>query len=258
MRLFAFYSLLIWNPMAGRRRVFKGTQRTCLACHAAFEPKHGRQKHCSVKCGMTAPRDRSRCGRKRIFKGTTRFCLICRNPFEPKSRAQSCCSDPCSKKAAGNSMRKRYLVCLHCGSISAPRQTLGRMNRPRVFCSRECSQAHVKENGLRNFLEQVKEAQAAIAGPDLSPRDATKPYIPQSLRTTILKRDGYRCRQCGRELHDIKNRIDSLKATIDHIVPRCFGGTDSPENLRVLCHECNSIQGRIYGGLPWQQQPAVA
>jgi 5-methylcytosine-specific restriction endonuclease McrA len=50
-------------------------------------------------------------------------------------------------------------------------------------------------------------------------------------------------------LHDIKNRIDDRKATVDHIVPRCLGGGDDPDNLRCLCHRCNSAQGKTYGGL---------
>lgn len=31
--------------------------------------------------------------------------------------------------------------------------------------------------------------------------------------------------------------------TLDHILPRKFGGTDSPPNLRWICRPCNSVKG---------------
>ena len=45
----------------------------------------------------------------------------------------------------------------------------------------------------------------------------------------------YTCKACGRELD--KNDSD---LTIDHIVPRKYGGTNAVINLQVLCRSCNS------------------
>lgn len=60
--------------------------------------------------------------------------------------------------------------------------------------------------------------------------------ITPVLRTFILKRDGHRCARCQSE--------DDL--TVDHIFPRCVGGTHAETNLRTLCRGCNSsrpVQG---------------
>lgn len=49
----------------------------------------------------------------------------------------------------------------------------------------------------------------------------------------VYQRDGRVCRYCG--------SVDDL--TIDHIVPRCQGGSDEPENLTPACRRCNSQKG---------------
>ena len=56
--------------------------------------------------------------------------------------------------------------------------------------------------------------------------------VQGALRLSILKRDAFRCVLCGAD----------AKATcleVDHIIARCNGGTNEPDNLRTLCHECN-------------------
>jgi len=58
----------------------------------------------------------------------------------------------------------------------------------------------------------------------LSPRD----------RETVLMRDGFRCRNCGRS-----PREDGIKLHVDHIEPWSKGGTNDLENLQALCEECN-------------------
>lgn len=56
--------------------------------------------------------------------------------------------------------------------------------------------------------------------------------IGKRLRFEILKRDGFRCRYCGKtgaasELH------------VDHIVPSSKGGRDVASNLIAACIACN-------------------
>ncbi len=53
-------------------------------------------------------------------------------------------------------------------------------------------------------------------------------------RKNIIKRDGGRCQYCG-ENHGAM--------TVDHVVPRIYGGKDNWENLVCACIKCNNIKG---------------
>ncbi|MCG6914674.1 HNH endonuclease [bacterium BMS3Abin03] len=53
-------------------------------------------------------------------------------------------------------------------------------------------------------------------------------------RKNILRRDSYRCGYCGR---------GDLRLTIDHIIPKARGGTDSWDNLISACTVCNNKKG---------------
>jgi 5-methylcytosine-specific restriction endonuclease McrA len=53
-------------------------------------------------------------------------------------------------------------------------------------------------------------------------------------RKNILKRDGHRCQYCG---------TTSGPLTVDHLLPKIYGGKDSWENLVCACTRCNSIKG---------------
>lgn len=57
--------------------------------------------------------------------------------------------------------------------------------------------------------------------------------IPATVRAQVMTRDGFACVECGSERF----------LSIDHIWPYSKGGTDAPENLRVLCRSCNSSKG---------------
>ncbi len=68
--------------------------------------------------------------------------------------------------------------------------------------------------------------------------------ISPALRNQILERNGNTCQLCGAGPGDPDPFTPSRKVRlhIDHITPRSQGGTDNPDNLRVLCSACN--QGR--------------
>ncbi|WP_279607037.1 HNH endonuclease [Burkholderia cenocepacia] len=50
------------------------------------------------------------------------------------------------------------------------------------------------------------------------------------IRKRIRKRDGYCCRACG---------IAVRAGVVDHIKPLAQGGSNSDENLQLLCKECH-------------------
>lgn len=54
-------------------------------------------------------------------------------------------------------------------------------------------------------------------------------HIPAKVRRQIWRRDQGRCQQCGSE-HALQ---------LDHKLPFACGGDHSPENLRLLCRNCN-------------------
>lgn len=53
-------------------------------------------------------------------------------------------------------------------------------------------------------------------------------------RKNIVKRDGHTCQYCG-ENH--------AQMTVDHVIPKIYGGQDSWENLVCACIRCNNIKG---------------
>lgn len=53
-------------------------------------------------------------------------------------------------------------------------------------------------------------------------------------RKNILRRDSFKCSYCGR---------GDLPLTIDHVIPRARGGSDSWENLVCACTICNNKKG---------------
>ena len=57
--------------------------------------------------------------------------------------------------------------------------------------------------------------------------------MSDSLRYDVMKRDGFKCRICGR------GADDGVKLHVDHIRPIAQGGKTEMSNLRTLCSECN-------------------
>ncbi|MFQ6607531.1 MAG: HNH endonuclease [Fidelibacterota bacterium] len=53
-------------------------------------------------------------------------------------------------------------------------------------------------------------------------------------RKNVLKRDQHQCQYCGRK---------SVPMTLDHVLPKERGGSDSWENLVSCCQECNRKKG---------------
>ncbi len=62
-----------------------------------------------------------------------------------------------------------------------------------------------------------------------------KPYRQVPLnRKNIFKRDRHTCQYCGK---------NSRPMTIDHVIPKSFGGKDTWENLVCACLKCNAKKG---------------
>lgn len=67
----------------------------------------------------------------------------------------------------------------------------------------------------------------------LMARRRKKTQVPKKLRAEILRRFKFICVGCG----------ETRNLTVDHIIPAIKGGSDSAENLQILCRSCNSKKG---------------
>lgn len=63
------------------------------------------------------------------------------------------------------------------------------------------------------------------------PRDA---HSRKLTRRAIFARDRWTCQYCGRERGSL---------TIDHVIPRCKGGSSSWDNIVACCAPCNRRKG---------------
>jgi hypothetical protein len=52
------------------------------------------------------------------------------------------------------------------------------------------------------------------------------------LRFDVFARDGFQCKYCGRKPPEVTLHVD-------HVDPRCNGGSDDLDNLKTSCSECN-------------------
>lgn len=53
-------------------------------------------------------------------------------------------------------------------------------------------------------------------------------------RKNVIKRDGHACQYCGEGRGEM---------TVDHVIPKIYGGADSWENLVCACTRCNNLKG---------------
>lgn len=59
-------------------------------------------------------------------------------------------------------------------------------------------------------------------------------YGFDNVKEYIRFRDGFKCRHCHRK------GGSEVRLEVHHIIRRCDGGTDRPDNLVTLCHECHT------------------
>ena len=90
---------------------------------------------------------------------------------------------------------------------------------------------------LERYADQIRSINLSVFIPSvIRLRDYVrfnKKRIPLS-RKNILKRDNHICQYCNRK---------SSFMTVDHIVPKHKGGSDSWENLVTACVPCNTRKG---------------
>ena len=68
------------------------------------------------------------------------------------------------------------------------------------------------------------------------------------LRIAVLLRDDSTCVYCGTTrgaVRFVDGRKTLVKVTVDHILPRSWGGRDTPKNLVCACDRCNTMKATM-------------
>ena len=81
----------------------------------------------------------------------------------------------------------------------------------------------VEVEGLRSFIRHVSVNRTCDED------HTARIHIPDSVRVSVLVRDGGRCRICR----------SSTNLEIDHLIPVSKGGNSDESNLQTLCRRCN-------------------
>ncbi|HEV7246871.1 MAG TPA: HNH endonuclease [Shinella sp.] len=95
------------------------------------------------------------------------------------------------------------------------------------------------EDAFRDFLKpmiSIPDGYVGFAGTSLFDISAFKRMPTPKLRMKILKRDGRKCRICGR---NPDNHLD-LELHVHHIRPWSKGGITDEKNLITLCNTCHN------------------
>ncbi len=80
-----------------------------------------------------------------------------------------------------------------------------------------------------------------------APRLQMEVRSARSIRRHVFARDQHQCKNCG-STHALE---------IDHIQAKSLGGSNAPENLRILCRSCNQ-RARIRVGLRRKHRPLAS
>ena len=147
-------------------------------------------------------------------------CKVCGKPFHytDHNASYSYCSDTCKAAwlAIHNPPSLNVAATKQCERCGKEFETEHRGWKR--FCSTVCQQ--------KNTYEKTKGI------------IRTSPYYQR--RFSILARDGFRCRYCGRSAQE-----DGVKLQVDHIMPKEKGGADEPANLITACQECNTGKSNL-------------
>ena len=114
-------------------------------------------------------------------------------------------------------------------------------------CNEDEINDYLREQQLEKYKEEIKTAelkkslrqvarQELIEEGILFDEEHKRPYIPREVIGLVYMRDNGRCRECG-ATKDLQ---------LDHIIPFSKGGSSEPENLQLLCRDCNLKHGNKF------------
>jgi 5-methylcytosine-specific restriction endonuclease McrA len=87
------------------------------------------------------------------------------------------------------------------------------------------AQRQIRMSSIFNRINAKSESQQSI--------EYQRSLMTSSKRYDIMRRDGFKCKLCGR------TATDGAQLEVDHILAVSRGGKSIDSNLRTLCRECN-------------------
>lgn len=99
----------------------------------------------------------------------------------------------------------------------------------------KCLAEAVVPEWLSPFVS-VHEGEWGYVHPKLLPESALQRAPTPKLRMSIIKRDEFKCRICGRSPKD----YGDLELHVHHVRPWAAGGVTEEQNLITLCHTCHN------------------
>ena len=97
------------------------------------------------------------------------------------------------------------------------------------------------------ILERVKNYALTPKGREVHRHHTIKRRYQKAKLTDItsdfllaLRETTPNCPSCGVFMNEIRNH--SSQATLDHIIPLCFEGTHTKNNVRFVCRHCNGTK----------------
>lgn len=67
--------------------------------------------------------------------------------------------------------------------------------------------------------------------------------------TLLIALHNGKCQKCGRRVKRYwpsQTGFYVNRATVEHVIPRCFGGSNALVNLTLFCQQCNHEGGVIW------------
>ena len=104
---------------------------------------------------------------------------------------------------------------------------------------RWAARSYLLASGEDDYLDWVHTATLTLAVPRIIRLIDYHGFPRQGValtRRNVYARDGNACQYCGK-------RLATRQLTIDHVIPRSRGGTESWSNLATACMPCNTRKG---------------
>jgi hypothetical protein len=95
---------------------------------------------------------------------------------------------------------------------------------------------------------EIRQSQTSLYSPSQPLGETrTRVGISREVKAMVWQRDGGRCRHCGVTDAEATART-GVHLHYDHVVPFSRNGTDTVNNLQLLCEKCNLSKSNRYVG----------